>query len=161
MPPTFAYAMCLMLYLVGMVAALCVCAVLLLFPSTRQFALRFAAAVVGSLPGILLFQFVVAIPLGVLLALVLGSYSLFHLSDTMHWIIGIPTIIIMFLGVLGASLLGCYTGGHIAWRLAAFTSWRVIVAEEPVFRFFSRVWQRKRPNPYVRCQVSRGSVKLG
>ena len=146
MPPTFAYAMCLMLYLAGMVIALVLCAVLLLFPSTRRFAIRFAAAVVGSLPGVLLFQFVVAIPLGVLLAVVLESYTLFHASDTAQWIIGIPTIIIMFVSVLGASLLGCYTGGHIGWRLATPAPWRVVIAEEPVFRFASTLLRRKRPN---------------
>jgi hypothetical protein len=138
--------MCLALYLAGMVVALVLCGVLLLFPSTRRFAIRFAAAVVGSLPGVLLFQFVVAIPLGVLLAVVLGSYSLFHASDTAQWIVGIPTIIIMFVSILAASLLGCYTGGHIAWRLAAFTPWRVVVAEEPVFRFMSTLFRRRRPN---------------
>lgn len=144
MPPTIAYAMCLMLYLVGMVAALFVCIVLVLFPSTRQFALRFAAAVVGSLPGILLFQFVVAIPLGVLLSAVSGLEVFLHLSDTVRWIVSVPMVIIMFVSVLAASLLGCYTGGHIGWRLAALTPWRIVIAEEPVFLFLCRVLHRRK-----------------
>jgi hypothetical protein len=130
----------------------------LLFPSTRRFAIRFAAAVIGSLPGVLLFQFVVAIPLGVLLAVVLGSYSLFHASDTAQWIVGIPTIIIMFVSVLAASLLGCYTGGHIGWRLATSVPWRVVLAEEPVFRFASGLLRRKRPNQALQPTAGRSDV---
>jgi len=158
MPPTFAYAMCLMLYLAGMVVALVFCAVLLLFPSTRRFALRFAAAVVGSLPGVLLFQFVIAIPLGVLLAVVLWSYSLFHSPDTARWFIGIPTILIMFVSVSAASLLGCYTGGHIGWRLAASTPLRVVLADEPVSRFASKLFRRKRPNQAMQRTALRSDV---
>jgi hypothetical protein len=133
-----------MLYLVGMVIALVLCAVLLLFPSTRRFALRFAAAVIGSLPGVLLFQFIVAIPLAVLLGMVLASYALFHPSDTVQWIIGLPTILVMLVSLLAASLLGCYTGGHIGWRLAALTPLRVAIAEEPIFRFVSGFMHRRK-----------------
>jgi len=144
MPPTFAYAMCLMLYIVGMGVGLLVCAVLMLFPSVRRTALRLAAAIVASLPGVLLFQFVVAIPLGILLGAVLGFYALVHPPDSVRWFIGIPTILIMFLTVLAASVLGCYTGGHIAWRLAGSTPFRAVIAEEPVFRFMSRVLRRRK-----------------
>jgi hypothetical protein len=142
MPPAFAYAMCLMLYIMGMGVGLAVCLALLLFPSMRRTAIRLAAAIVASLPGVLFFQLVVAIPLGILLALVFGFDALFHTPDSVQWVIGIP-IIIMFLKLLAASLLGCYTGGHIAWRLTGFSPFRIVIAEEPVFRFISR-WIRRR-----------------
>ena len=158
MPPTFAYAMCLMLYIIGMGIGLAVCLVLLPFPSMRRTALRLAAAIIASLPGVLLFQFVVAIPLGILLGAVLGFYALVHPPDSLQWVIGIPTILIMFLSIAAASLLGCYTGGHVAWRLAGSTPFRVAIVEEPVFRFISRLLRRKRPNQTMQRTAPRSDA---
>jgi hypothetical protein len=135
-----------MLYVAGMVVALFVCSVLLLFPSSRRFALRFAAAVIGSLPGVLLFQFIVGIPLAVFYAVVLGSCGLFHPPDTALSNIVLSAVAVVFVSVLVASLFGCYTGGHIAWRLAESTPWRTVVAEEPAFRFAWKLFRRARPN---------------
>ncbi len=146
MPPTFSYAMCLMLYLIAMGIGLAACLVLLKFPSMRRTALRLAAEIIASLPGVLLFQLVVAIPLGILLGAVLGFYAPVHPPDSVQWLIGISTILIMFVTILAATLLGCYTGGHVAWRLAGSVPFRVAIAGEPVFRFVSRLLRRERPN---------------
>ena len=158
MPPTFAYAMCLALYLMTMGVGLVICLVLLLIPSMRHTALKLGAAIIASLPGVLLFQFIVAIPLGILLGLVLGFYALVHPSDMVQWIVGIPTLIILFITILAASLAGCYTGGHIAWRLADFTPFRVVIAEEPVIRFASRLFRRQRPNQTLPPIAGRSDV---
>jgi hypothetical protein len=143
MPPTFVYAMCLMAYLAAMTIALVLCALLFLVPSKRRVALRLCLAVIASLPGILLFQFFVGIVLGVLLAAVLGFYAAFHPPEWVQWVIGIPTILIMFLSLTAASLLGCYTGGRIGWLIGGGTPPRVAISEQPIFRLILS-WLGKR-----------------
>ena len=135
MPPTFAYILCLMAYVALMAAGLAVCGFLFLVPSQRRLALRLCLAILGSLPGILAFQFLVGIPLGLLLALVLGFDSTFHPSDWVQLIVGIPTLLIMFVSLAAASLLGCYTGGRIGWQIGAGRSVRAATAEQQVIRF--------------------------
>ena len=143
MPPTFAYVMCLMAYLALMVVGLAVCVLLFLVPSKRRFALRLCLAILGSLPGILVFQFVVGIPLGILLAIVLGFYAAFHPPDWVQWTVGIPTILIMFVSLAAASLLGCYTGSQIGWQTGAGVSLRAAIAEQRVIRHVLS-WFKKR-----------------
>ena len=130
MPPTFAYVMCLTAYLAVMAAALVVSALLFLVPSKRRLALRLCSAIFASLPGILAFQFVVGVPLAVLLAAVLGFYAVFHPSESVQWAVGIPTILIMFVSLVAASVSGCYTGGRIGWQIAGGTPFRAAVAEQ-------------------------------
>ena len=142
MPPTFAYIMCLTVYLAAMATALVVSALLFLFPSKRRLALRLCSAILASLPGILAFQFVVGIPLAALLAAVLGFYAVFHPSESVQWAVGIPTILIIFVSLVAASVTGCYTGSRIGWQIAGGTSFRAAVAEQ---RSVQRVllWFRK------------------
>ena len=141
MPPTFAYAMCLMMYLGVMVAALITSALLFLVPSKRRLALRLCSAILASLPGILAFQFVVGIPLGVLLAALMGIEAVFP-SDSVRWTVGLPTILIMFASLVAVSLSGCYTGGRIGWQIAGGTPFRVAVAEQKIIRYVLS-WFRK------------------
>jgi hypothetical protein len=142
MPPTFAYVMCLMAYLALMAVGLAVCVVLFLVPSKRRLSLRLGLAILVSLPGILVFQFIVGIPLGVLLVIVLGFYSAFHPPDWVQWVVGISTIIIMFVSLAAASLLGCYTGGQIGWQTGAGVSLRSAIAEQKIIRHVLS-WVRK------------------
>ncbi|MFZ0826010.1 MAG: hypothetical protein WAO02_01175 [Verrucomicrobiia bacterium] len=143
MPPTFAYVMCLMAYLALMVVGLAVCVLLCLMPSKRRLALRLCLAILGSLPGILAFQFIVGVPLGILLAIVLGFYSAFHPPDWVQGVVGIPTILIMFVTLAAASLLGCYTGGRIGWQTGAGVSLRLAITEQRVIRYVLS-WFKKR-----------------
>jgi uncharacterized membrane protein len=131
-----------MLYLAFMVAALAVCALLLLIPSKRRLALRLCLAVLASLPGIFVFQFVIAVPLGVLVAAVLGFYAAFHPPEWVQWTVGIPTALIMYISFAAASLLGCYTGARIAWQTGRGTPFRAASAEQEIVRFVLS-WFRK------------------
>ncbi len=99
MPPTFFYALCLAAYLVAMVCGLLACALLLFVPSQRRTALKVCLAIIASLPGILLFQFVVGIPIGLLLATILACYEIFQPSDPIRGLVGIPTILVIFVFV--------------------------------------------------------------
>ena len=143
MPPTFVYAMCFAAYLFAMMIALVVCALLFLVPSQRRLASQMCLAILGSLPGVLVFQFFVAIPLSVLLAAVLGFDAAVHPPESVQWLIGIPTIIIMFVSVTAASLAGCYTGGRIGWQLGAGTPLRSAVSGQKLFRWISSLRNRK------------------
>jgi hypothetical protein len=135
MPPTFAYVMCLMAYLGLMALGLAACIFLFfLVPSKCRLAMRLGLAILGSLPGIIVFQFIVCIPLGLLLAIVLGFYSAFHPPDWVQWIIGIPTILVLLVSLLAASFLGCCTGGWIGWQMGGGRSLKAAVAVQRVIR---------------------------
>jgi hypothetical protein len=145
MPPYFAYVICLMAYLALMAVGLAISLLLFLVPSKRRLAIRLCLAILASLPGILLFQFVVGIPVGALVALVSGCYSAFHPPDWLQWVIGIPTILIIFISLAAASFLGCYTGGRIGWQAGAGMPVKAAVANQMIIRFvFS--WFRKGGN---------------
>ena len=146
--------MFLMAYLALMAAGLAVCVLLLAVPSKRRLALRFGVAILGSLPGILAFQVVVAIPLGILLAIVWGFHSAFHPPGWFGWLVDLPTILILLVSVAAASLLGCYTGGCIGWQIGAGMSIRKAIAEQKVIRF-TLSWFRKRGARY-RTKKSEG-----
>ena len=135
MPPYFAYMQCLIAYLVLMAVALAVCALLFLMPSKRRLALRLCLAILASLPGILAFQFVVGIPLVLLLAAVWGFDAVFHPPDWAQWAVGLPAIVIMFISLAGASLLGCYTGSRIGWQIGGGTPISAAIAEQKIVRF--------------------------
>ena len=135
--------MCLMAYLALMTVSLALCAPLFLVPSKRLLALRLWCAIIASLFGVLAFQFVVGLILGGLLLAVLGLYAAFHSPDWMQWIVGIPTIIIMFVSLATASFWGCYTGGRIGWETAGGKRFGTAVREQKIVRLASS-WFRKR-----------------
>jgi hypothetical protein len=126
--------MCLMMYLAVMAATLLASALLFLVPSRRRLAVRLCSATLASLPGILAFQFVVGIPLGVLLAAVTAIEAAFP-SDSVRWAVGLPTIVIMFILLVAASVSGCYTGGRIGWQIAGGTPFRAAIAEQRIVRY--------------------------
>jgi len=130
MPPTFAYMMCLMVYLTLMGVGLVLSALLFLVPSKRRLALQGCLAILGSLPGILVFQFVVGTALGVLTAAVLGFYAVFDPSDWVRWVVGIPAAVIMQVSFTAASVGGCYTGGRIGWQIGGGTPVRAAIADQ-------------------------------
>ena len=142
MPPTFAYVMCLVGYLALMAVSLVLCAPLFLVPSKRRLALRLWCAIIASLPGILAFQFIVGPILGGLLLAVLALCSAFHYPDWMEWIVGIPTILIIFASFATASFWGCYTGGRIGWEIAGGKPFMEAVREQKIAQLVVS-WFRK------------------
>jgi hypothetical protein len=136
--------MCLAAYLFAMVVGLVVAAMLLLVPSQRRTGWRLCLAIILSLPGILLFQFVVGLPIGLLLGTVLGSYEVFHPSDTIRWIVGIPTILVIFVSFTAASIAGCYTGASVGWLVGGGIPIRVALSQQKIPRWiFTRLRRRK------------------
>jgi hypothetical protein len=144
MPPTFAYVMCLMAYLAAMLIALVLCIPLFLVPSKRRLALRLSLAILASLPGLLVFQFVVGLALGVLLLAVLSFYAVFHPPDWVQWIVGIPTILIMFVSLVAASLWGCYTGGRIGWDMGGGKPFRTTIKQQKVVQLAVSYFRRNK-----------------
>lgn len=122
-------------YLALMLLSFGVCGVLLLIPSTRYLATRLGLATLGSLPGLLFFQIAVGIPLAILLLAVLGFYAAFHPAEWVRWMIGIPTIVVMFASFAAASFMGAYTGGGIGWLVAAGTPVSEAVSEQKIVRY--------------------------
>src|SRR5271169_5656871 len=101
--------MCLTCYVVVMIVAFVMCAPLLLIPSKRRLGLQLCLAILASLPGVLAFQFVMAIPLGILLLCATGMHMAFSPPgppDWVQWAIGIPIILVMFVSMAGGSLWG-------------------------------------------------------
>jgi hypothetical protein len=131
-----------MAYLVVMAAVLVASALLVLLPSKRRLALRLCLATFLSLPGVLAFQLVVGILLGILLAAVLGFEAVFHPPEWVRYVVGIPTILVMFVSLATASLVGCYTGARIGWQIGGGTPVRIAISEQEAVRYVL-LWFRK------------------
>jgi hypothetical protein len=112
--------------------------------SQRRIGVRLCLAIIASLPGILLFQFIAGIPIGLLLATVLASYEVFGSSDTIRWIIGLPTILLIFVAFTAASVAGCYTGASVGWLVGGGTPVRMALSQQKIPRWiFTRLRSRK------------------
>ena len=138
MPPTFAYILALMVYIVGACVVWSVAIVLAFSPRTRALAKKIAAGMAGSFPGVFLFQLISAPLLGMILLAIFGISHLFRPPDVIIivlalFIISIPAV---------ASLLGFYTGWRVAWELAAGRSAREFLRTDrmlaPVVGFLRR-----------------------
>ena len=116
MPPTFVYFMCLTADFSADGGWACGLRSARPRAVKRRLGVRLCLAILGSLPGILVCQFAVGIVLGVLLAVLSATYSASSPPDWVRWVIGIPLVLIMFISILAASLIGCYTGARIGWK---------------------------------------------
>lgn len=119
MPPVFGYAMMLLTYVMAGAVGLAVCLVLAIFPPLRTGARRTAGGIIGSFPGVFLFQ-VLTLPLLALVLFVLWCVSqiLGHL-DGIPQEIWIAMIMTLTLGVsVGASILGFVMGWGVGARIA-------------------------------------------
>ncbi|GEM_PF-4195272 len=137
-----AYGICLLAYGALMLVSLAVCGLLFLVPSQRPFALRLCLATLLSLPGVLLFQAAIAVPLGILLVAVLGFYALFHPAEWIQFMIGFPTIVVMLMSLAAVSLFGSYTGGRIGWQMAKGMPFRSAVAEQKIVKYLRTRFKR-------------------
>jgi hypothetical protein len=106
MPPTFAYFLAFAAYLCFGAAVLVFAAALAIVPAARLTARRLAGGVIGSYPGVLVFQ-VLSLP--VLVCLWLVAWVLSHFMAP-SFAAGM-TAAVLFLGVFaGASVVGFMTG---------------------------------------------------
>ena len=128
MPPTFAYILALMAYIVVACAVWFVAIILAFPPRTRALAKKIAAGMAGSFPGVFLFQ-VICAPLVALVLFTIGGIAHFFqppgvvLVLLLLFVVSIPT---------SASLLGFYTGWRVAWELAAGRSARTFLETDRV-----------------------------
>lgn len=141
MPPTFAYAMALIAY-VALAGVVWTVAILLAIPrGTRPVALRVAAGMAGSFPGVLLFQ---ALSAPIVALILLSSGLVMSATSRGDWI----DAVLIGLGVVAlaifafASLVGFYVGWRAGWEVAAGRSVRVFLLSDSVlgvaFRLLAR-----------------------
>ena len=62
--------------------------------------------------------------------------------EWVQWVVGILSILVMFVSLATASLLGCYTGARIGWQIGAGVSLRAAITERRIIRFVLS-WFRK------------------
>ena len=143
MPPTFLYILASMIWvcLACMVwlTAGCLC----ILPQTRSFAKSISVAMLGTFPGVFLFQLVAA-PIAVAILVVGGLVGRLiepgNSTTTEHpFVIGtsVAVILIDFTIVAGMSLLGCCEGWRAGWQISKGLSWRNAIeggASARVFR---------------------------
>jgi hypothetical protein len=142
MPPTFAYSMCLIAYLALMASGMTLCVPLLWMPSKRHLFRPLALAILGSLPGVLVGQFLVGIPLGVLVGAVLGFYAIVDPPEWVQWSVGLPTLFLVFATVVGASLVGGYSGGRMGWEIGRGTVFTEALCRRKIVRLFLLYFRR-------------------
>ena len=144
MPPTFAYAMALTAY----IALACVVwglSILLAGPrATRPVALRVAAAMAGSFPGVFLFQ---ALSAPIVALILLSSGFVMSATARGGWIdavlIGLGVIALGVFAV--ASLAGFYAGWRAGWEIAAGRSARAYLLGHGILGVIFRVLGRWMP----------------
>ncbi len=137
MPPTFVYAMALMAY-IAVACFVWSVAVLLAVPrATRSFALRVAAGMAGSFPGVFVFQ-VLSAPIVALM--LLASGLIMSVTARGWWIdaalIGVGLITLVLFAV--ASLAGFYVGWRAGWEVAAGRSARDFLRGQGILGVFFR-----------------------
>jgi hypothetical protein len=119
MPPTYAYYMLLVVYVLAGGAGLAVCLLLAVIPKTRAAAKSVAGGIVGSFPGVFAFQLLALPVVAVPWLLFWGSHQLTGgVSGTAGTVILVVVVALTF-GIFGAaSLSGFVVGWGIGSRLA-------------------------------------------
>jgi hypothetical protein len=108
----------LVLYVMLTVTGFCVCGVLFMIPSHRQFALLAAAAIAGAFPGLVICEVIVLVPLFASTAFFIWIGSVWTPPATFTTVLG-PLYGLFALGVfLLAAVYGMVAGGQIALNLA-------------------------------------------
>jgi hypothetical protein len=141
MPPTFVYALALTVYVAVACLVLGVAALFTIPRATRSVALRVAAGMVGSFPGVLLFQ---ALSAPIVALMLLTSGLIMSITSRGGWIdaalIGVGLIALAVFTL--ASLAGFCVGWRTGWEVAAGRSVRTFLREHsilgPIFRALSR-----------------------
>ncbi len=149
MPPTFLVLLAIFAWL-GIAGAVLFAALLLLtMRTTRRFSKPLALAMMGTLPFLLAYNFIAAIPVG---AFLLTSWALWKLiepgsqsSTNNPWLIGVSICAAFFAfgTLLVTSLAGLYDGFGTGWRWGQGQEIRSAVSQALVYRWASRKYQRR------------------
>jgi len=146
MPPTFAYAMILFAYVCFGGVALAIAVILAIAPGTRRLARRLAGGVIGSYPGVFLFQ-ILAVPL---LAAVWGACwmlrRVFPQPDNQFGAVALITILFV-LGIFACmSILGFITGWSAGSGVALGVPLGAALRRTWIARWARKHrWQSKKP----------------
>lgn len=139
-----AFLSCWALYLAAIIIGVLICALIGIAPSQRTTAKRFAAGLIGSVPGVAVCQFV-ALPV---VAAIVGL--LWTLHRVLGDLTGVGLIIwgvIVVLGtvglLMGASLLGFQSGWTTGMRLASGVPFGAALRESKAFRLWHWVARRR------------------
>jgi len=116
MPPTFGYIVLLFAYLLAGGIGLGICLLLALFPPTRQVAARLAGGIVGSFPGVILFQ-VLAIP--ALIVMFAIFWLVLRLLGPLDGLAQIVWNVSVIASMLGMFALSSAAGFAVGWRVGA------------------------------------------
>jgi hypothetical protein len=136
MPPTFAYAMALLAYL-ALACVVWALAIVLAVPrETRPIAVRLAAGMAGSFPGVVLFQLLSVL---IVAPILLAAGLITRVTARGGWIdAAMVGLAVMALAIFAlASLAGFYVGWRAGWEIAAGRSARVLLVFRAVSRWMS------------------------
>lgn len=150
MPPTLLVFLAI-LGLLGTASAVLFAALLLLVTrTTRRFSKPLALAMVGTLPFVLAYDLVAAVPVGIVL---LTSWAFWKAVEpgpqsmtNNPWVIGVSICAALFaLGtLLAASLAGVYDGWRTGWMWGRGQGVRSAISRAPIYLAFSERFQRRR-----------------
>src|SRR5947208_3398000 len=131
--PLALYMLALGAYVAFACLVWCVCLVLPFSSRTRTLGFRIAAAMLGSFPGVFLFQMLSVPKIGAIALLGLGLVSSIGPSEFALGI-GVGLGLTMFANFAIASTLGFYVGWRLAWEIASGRSVRELITSGRLVR---------------------------
>lgn len=150
MPPTFLLFLAIVAWLCVASAVLLAALLMLVTSRTRRFSKPLALAVMGTLPFVLAYDLVAAIPVGIVLLISWAFWNLLEpgpqsLTNN-PWVIGVSMCAAFFaLGtLLAASLAGVYDGWRTGWRWGKGQGIRGAISRAPIYLSVSERFQRRR-----------------
>lgn len=139
MSPLFAYVMVLSVYIAVAVIIWVLCAVLSLFPGSKQFSFETALGLLCSFPSVFFIQ-IVMMPLLFLFFLLISLPVRFFLTGTIRDVTLIAFAVVFLLGGFAlASLYGFIEGWLIGIRLARRTSLSLALKHSTAYYFISSI----------------------
>ncbi|MGI8546618.1 MAG: hypothetical protein ACR2M1_04675 [Gemmatimonadaceae bacterium] len=134
MPPTFLYLLAAFVYSAVAVVVLVASFFLWCVPRTRALGVRMAAAMLGSIPGVLAFQLLAGpVALGLVLVLSLVAPAS-PITNSIPWIVvSVATLILAFGSMLVGSITGFIVGWRAGWQLASGAPPNVVLGSVPVY----------------------------
>jgi hypothetical protein len=139
MSPLFAYVMVLSVYIAVAIVIWILCAVLSLFPGSRQFSFETALGLLCSFPSVLFIQIVMA-PLLFIFFLLISLPIRFFLTGAIRDITLIALAVVFLLGGFAlTSLYGFIEGWLIGIRLARRTSPSLALKHSTTYHFISNI----------------------
>ena len=139
MPPTFAYIMALMAYVVLATLVWILSGLLALIPRTRLAGTKIALAMLFSFPGVLAWQ-IAGFPILFVIALGLGLLLQLHIQNDVVDTIGILLVVIILLGgSFAISVAGFADGWRVGWSFAKCKDLQSAIKLSLFYRGFNRL----------------------